>query len=236
MSLYKSLSAKAFEVQVAIHELLGHGTGKLLYSEGQTYNGIFGSMASAYEECRAEAAGIYLCLCPEILTIFGHPEQDHDDIIYVNWLSMARAGFAALEHYTNGQWRQAHCQADFVILQVLIEAGVVIITTDSDNYHVSLDRDLIRTVGVPAIGKLLTTLQTYKSLGDYVNAKIYFDKYSYVDEQFATYREYILKVVSPRPMWVQPVLELQYGSQVVYKEFPSTHVGLIQSHLQRYSY
>ena len=70
-ALFKSISGPAFEVQVGGHELLGHGSGKLLYSEGatnpitgqpitswyekgQSYDGVFSAMGSSFEECRAE--------------------------------------------------------------------------------------------------------------------------------------------------------------------------------------
>ena len=66
-----------------------------------------------YEECRAECAGIYLCLEPKVLSIFGHAGATADgvhDISYVNWLLMCRAGVCGLEFYTpeTSSWRQAH--------------------------------------------------------------------------------------------------------------------------------
>ena len=89
-------------MQVGIHELLGHGSGKLyhqgtedamilvangakhpitgayikgpFYPPGATWDTTFGAIASPYEECRAECAGIYLCLEPAVLKIFGFPD------------------------------------------------------------------------------------------------------------------------------------------------------------------
>ena len=48
------------------------------------------------------------------------PEGAVSDVQYINWLLMARAGLTGLEFYTpeTGQWRQAHMQARYVILQV----------------------------------------------------------------------------------------------------------------------
>lgn len=133
--------------------------------------------------CRAEAVGIYLCVYPEVLKIFGHPVDgaythtcthtrtyaqvqmtafgmachhipqfttashpcqpfpsenpqirsrtciraggDGLDIVYVNWLNMARAGLLALQYYTPAtkQWGQAHMQARYALLRVMLEAG-----------------------------------------------------------------------------------------------------------------
>ena len=84
--------------QVGLHELLGHGSGKLLsespdgslnfssdlldpetgapiaswYKPGDTWDARFPGIGSSYEECRAECVGIYLCIRPDVLKIFGH--------------------------------------------------------------------------------------------------------------------------------------------------------------------
>ena len=67
--------------QVGLHELLGHGSGKLLergnfpanltnpltgkrvesfYEPGEDFKSVFSDVNSAYEECRAEAVALYL--------------------------------------------------------------------------------------------------------------------------------------------------------------------------------
>jgi dipeptidyl-peptidase III len=100
-ALFKALKGEAFEVQVGIHELLGHGSGKLfhqgtpdaaalqesgmahpvlgagaalgpLYGPGATWDSTFGKLASPYEECRAECCGLFLCLESSVLEVFGH--------------------------------------------------------------------------------------------------------------------------------------------------------------------
>ena len=41
-------------------------------------------------------------------SIFGYHGDDADDIIYINWLNMVRAGLLGLEYYTPeaNKWRQ----------------------------------------------------------------------------------------------------------------------------------
>lgn len=148
--LFEKFRGKSFEVQVGIHELLGHGSGKLCeqftdgtanfdlsnppqspisgqpiktwYKNDETWGSKFGSMAASYEECRAESVGIYLSTESEILSIFGHSGQEAEDVLYVNWLLMARAGLLALEFYDvkSKKWGQAHMQARYAILQVML--------------------------------------------------------------------------------------------------------------------
>ncbi|XP_003391512.3 PREDICTED: dipeptidyl peptidase 3-like, partial [Amphimedon queenslandica] len=122
--IFTDLRGKAFEVQVGLHELLGHGSGKLFgkdkngvfnfeqdkvinpltgdkirswYNPGETWDTQFSTIASTYEECRAECVGIYLSTDRNILRIFGYEGAEAEDIMYVNWLSMLRAGLIALE-------------------------------------------------------------------------------------------------------------------------------------------
>lgn len=84
---------------VVLHELLGHGTGKMMaqdangqynfnmndppvnpltgkpieswYKPGQTWTGQFGDLATTVDECRAELVGTYLMDDVELLDLFG---------------------------------------------------------------------------------------------------------------------------------------------------------------------
>lgn len=96
----------AFEVQVGLHELLGHGCGKLLqetspgeynfdikhppispltnkpiatwYKPGQTWGSVFGAVAASYEECRAECVAMALSCDFGVLSIFGFGDGSED--------------------------------------------------------------------------------------------------------------------------------------------------------------
>ena len=114
-------------------------------------------------------------LQPTILAVFGHTTPEaQSNIIYVNWLLMVRAGVVGLEFYTPGTatWRQAHMNARYVILRVLLEAGQGLVklerTNDQDgkeNVLIHLDRSKIDTVGMAAIEAFMLRLQVYKSTG-----------------------------------------------------------------------
>lgn len=46
--------------------------------------------------------------CVVLDSIFGHEGEDAADVVYINWLSMVRAGLLGLEFYTpeSKSWRQ----------------------------------------------------------------------------------------------------------------------------------
>ena len=153
-ALVNSLTSPAFELQVGLHELLGHGSGKMFieapdgsrnfpagtidpttgapvasfYMPGETWDSVFSSDASALEECRAEAVGLVLSAAPTALAVFGYAAPaggDVADVTYVNWLWMARSGLVSLQMFTPGVgWGQAHSRARYAILNVLLRAGV----------------------------------------------------------------------------------------------------------------
>lgn len=172
----------------SFNRLTGHGCGKLLqetapgvfnfdhtnppinpitnkpvtswYKPGQTWGGVFGGLAGAYEECRAELVAMYLSCEFPVLKIFGFGDSSENidgeagDVLYASYLSMARAGLAALEFWDpkSQKWGQPHCQARFAILKSFLQAGEDFCKLESSKDNLSdltikLDRGLILTKG-----------------------------------------------------------------------------------------
>ncbi|KAK3693852.1 peptidase family M49-domain-containing protein [Podospora appendiculata] len=188
LELYQKYRDAAFEVQVGLHELTGHGCGKLLqetapgvynfdhenppvsplsnkpvttwYKPGQTWGSVFGGLAGAYEECRAELVAMYLSCEFSALKIFGFGDGSTDmdgeagDILYASYLSMARAGLVSTEFWDpkSQKWGQPHCQARFAILKAFLEAGddfckLEYKNDDLSDLTIKLDRSKILTSG-----------------------------------------------------------------------------------------
>ncbi|KAL1512766.1 hypothetical protein ABEB36_002298 [Hypothenemus hampei] len=252
----------AFELQVGLHELLGHGSGKLLYKNadgttnypstlldpltgqiltscyepGDTYDTRFGPLSSSYEECRAEAVGLYLSLEPEVLKIFGHEGDQAEEITYVNWLALIWAGAGrGLELWEPGRgWLQAHAQARYVLSRVLIQAGVVQITQPSEgDLLITLDRSAIRGAGRCAIGQFLLQLQIYKATGNIEAAQKLYNHYSEVNEPWLSWRSIVLAKKQPRKIFVQANTEIE-KEQVKLKEYPASVNGLLTSWVERF--
>lgn len=259
---YKQYVTESFEVQVGLHELLGHGSGRMFmdeaeiagvvdpstqqpittwYGPGETYPAKFAEYSSSYEECRAECVGLFLCVNKTVLEIFGHGEAaEGGSIVFVNWLQMARAGLLALEFYTPEQrkWGQAHMQARHAIFRVLLEAGddLVKLVPGENWTNVVLDRSKIETTGIKAIGAFLQRLNVYKAAGDFKSAKAMYDHYTTVGDDMLKLRAEVLKNRKPRKVFVQPHLSLDEAEENVgLVEFEPTPAGLIQSFCVRYA-
>ncbi|KAH6564881.1 hypothetical protein BSLG_005489 [Batrachochytrium salamandrivorans] len=265
-ALYKKHQTEAFEIQVGLHELLGHGSGKLLleeesgkfnfdinnpplspitnspittwYKPGETWGSVFKAVASSYEECRAEAVAMYLCVNDSVLDIFGVlDKQDREDIVYICYLNMARAGLLSLEFFdpSSGKWGQAHMQARFAILQVLIESGCVTIThlSDTADLVIDLDGSKIKSLGVAAVGTFLQKLNVYKATADAAAGLAFYNAATSVPESWLPWRDIVLARKLPRKILLQGNTVLGADGDVVLKEYELSLNGLIESFIER---
>ncbi|XP_022118973.2 dipeptidyl peptidase 3 isoform X1 [Pieris rapae] len=265
--LLEKYRVAAFEVQVGLHELLGHGSGKLLrqnadgtfnfdkekvknpltgknieswYMEGETYDSKFTTLGSAFEECRAEAVGLYLSLDREILKIFGYEGQEAEDVTYVNWLSLLWNGAAkATEMFqpTTDTWLQAHARARFVIMRLLeVEGEGLLTVTETEpgrNLLLTLQKDRLHTDGKKIIGDFLVKLQTIKATGDFSAGEQLFQKYSRLEAPWNRWRDIVLLHKQPRNIFVQPNTVAK-GEEVKLTRYPATAEGMVTSWVQRF--
>ncbi|KAL0261219.1 hypothetical protein SLS55_004915 [Diplodia seriata] len=272
--VYRKFRDPAFEVQVGLHELLGHGCGKLLqetspseynfdvknppvspltnkpistwYKPGQTWGSVFGPVAASYEECRAECVAMALSCDFDILKIFGFGSGETDingeggDVLYAGYLSMARAGVAALEFWDpkSRKWGQAHMQARYSILRTFLNAGkefceLEYTKDDLSDLTIRLERGKILSHGRAAVEKYLQQLHIYKATADVeAGTKMYSD-ITHVDDFFANkVRPVVLAKKQPRKVFVQANTVVE-GDKVALKEYEATAEGMIQSYADR---
>ena len=110
----------------------------------------------------------------------------------------------------SSEWKQAHSQARFVILQVLLEAEEnfvkvkeVVGDDGKPDLLLTMDKSKVESVGKPAIGQFLKKLQVYKSLGDFESADEMFTKLSKITDQWLQWRDIVVDRKQPRKMKVQ---------------------------------
>jgi dipeptidyl-peptidase-3 len=141
-------------------------------------------------------------------------------------------------HIESDKWGQAHMQARYVILQVCLEAGnglIEIVEDESceDKVYIKLDREKIKEVGVPALGRFLKQLQIYKSTANAEEGREYFKTYSRVNENMLRLRNKIISTSKPRPLMVQCNLYME-NNNVKLKNYEPSYKGLIESFIDRY--
>ncbi|KAF8338075.1 aflatoxin-detoxifizyme, partial [Cantharellus anzutake] len=276
LELYKAWDTRSFELQVANHELLGHGSGKLFtenadgklnfdpktinpltgkpvdswYKPGQTPGSVLGTCSSSLEECRAEAVAMYLVGNRDILKIFDYTDpKEIDDIQYVSFLLMARAGVRALELYDPKAKKhlQAHMQARMGITNFFIKEGLAKLEEVRDesgrltNAFIRVDREKILSYGQQIVGKLLIDLQIRKSLADGEGARKYYEALTdpipgwegeLRDLVLAKKQASDILLLNPRKIFVQPNTVVVDG-EVQLKEYALDAAGTIQSFVER---
>ncbi|KAI0441378.1 dipeptidyl peptidase III [Xylaria telfairii] len=208
---YSSCSHITRFVGTAIHELIGHGTGKLLaesspgqfnfdhlhppvspvtgepintwYKPGETWNSVFGKLATSVEECRAFLTANYLADNKDILGLFGYNETSTptaDDLIYNAYISMGVQGLLALRSFNHDDqvWGGDHDRAKFTILKHLLQDGDGVMKIDHDSVTGSLfvrvDRSKIMSHGKGSLGRMLCKISIWHSTADIAACRPYF--------------------------------------------------------------
>ena len=128
-SMFQKHKYPTYYIWVVLHELLGHGTGKMMaeedgkfnfdtsnppinpldqqpitswYHSGQTWTGVFGDLATTVDECRAELVGAYLMDDLELLALFGYTSESEitpEDLTYNMYVQLGVDGLRGLQNY-----------------------------------------------------------------------------------------------------------------------------------------
>jgi dipeptidyl-peptidase-3 len=148
--LLNDFGSWGYTLHVALHELIGHGSGKLFfedengklnydpettlellseakvkshYKHGETWNEKFGKISCSYEECRADVCGIFLGFEPKAYEIFGFSEDNIVNAMAATVMNHLRKAVLGLKLYNveMKKWGQAHTQGAFVFLNFMLK-------------------------------------------------------------------------------------------------------------------
>lgn len=252
----------AFEVQVGLHELLGHGTGKLLqetspgvfnfdkeahpeiktyFAPNETWGSLFGATAGSFEECRAELVALFLILSKpkEVLPIFNIDDaESQKDVQLIATLLMARAGLIGLEFWDpqSMKWGQPHMQARFGIFKCLNKAGVASLKTSRDDFEdleIEIDESKLNTHAVDALSDFLNNLHTFKTTANAKEGIAFYNDITEVTPDYAKFRDTVLSKKLPRKQLIQANTFLKADGSVEVREYEESEVGMIQSFADR---
>lgn len=139
----------ATTLKLALHELLGHKSGKLLrkesngtfnfdienllnpitneridkyYIDNETYESKFTNIARSLEECRADLTALYFSFNKKIHQIFEVSEANND-VIYAMWLIHFRQGILGLALYNEEtkKWNDPQAQGAWVFTNYILD-------------------------------------------------------------------------------------------------------------------
>jgi dipeptidyl-peptidase-3 len=210
------------------------------YSYNDTWSSRFGNISSSWEESRAECVAMYLACNQTVLETLVPGRADiYDHIIKSVWIGMVYGGIKGMIVYSpdNKAWGQAHCQARYAIYKVLREHGFIDVKFEDkegkDYFYFKMKIDKIKTEGIKIIGDFLKQLQVMKSHGDIEKAKVFWEKYTSLNDEELRMRRAVIAWRKPRPLEVQAELKLN-GEKVDYIRFPETFEGIVKSFIGHY--
>lgn len=217
--LVKDYGSVASRITVALHEVIGHASGKILDGVGRPAETLK-SYASTLEEARADLVGLYFVGNSKLVEWGISPSTDVRKAEYVSYL-------------TNGLIRQmvriekgrdleeAHMRNRQTVSKWVFERGnakgaveMKVVQTEEGpaHYIVIHDFDVLQDL----FGQLLAEIQRIKSEGDYEAGKNLVETYGVkLDKEIhqATLRRWKKLNIAPYGAFINPQLELVTDSQ-----------------------
>jgi dipeptidyl-peptidase-3 len=169
-------SSLAGELTTDLHEVIGHGSGKVAERLNGSPQSYLKEQYSALEESRADLVALYFLPDPKMVELGLIDERDHDEIVLAEYEGYARNALVQLRRVREGtQIEEDHMRNRQMIVCWLLENSTAIEkrVRDGKTYYVMVDARAFQD----AAGRLLSEVQRIKAEGDYEAARALFEKY-----------------------------------------------------------
>lgn len=166
----------AHEVSTAIHEVLGHGSGRVAEHLGGQPQLALKEQYSALEESRADLVALYFIADPKMVELGLVPAGHHTEIVLAEYESYARNALVQLRRVREGsQIEEDHMRNRQMIVRWLMANSTAIDerTRDGRTFYVMTSVEQFRD----GVARLLHEVQRIKSEGDYDAARDLFETY-----------------------------------------------------------
>ena len=172
----KRWGAFASELTTEIHEVLGHGSGRMADRISVTPQDLLKEQYSALEETRADLVALHYVADPYLAQIGLVAADEQQTIVQTEYEAYARNALVQLRRVREGaQLEEDHMRNRQTIVHWLLAntTAIDIRRRDAKTYFVVTDTDAFRR----GVSRLLAEVQRIKSEGDYPAAKELFETY-----------------------------------------------------------
>src|SRR5262245_22263906 len=169
-------SAFAGELTTNMHEVIGHGSGKVDERLDGNPQAALREQFSAVEESRADLVALYFLPDPKLVELGLIADDDHHDIVLAEYEGYARNALVQLRRVREGTTiEEDHMRNRQMIVRWLMAntSSVDVRRRDGKTYFVMTDAAAFRE----GVGWLLAEVQRIKGEGDYDAARALFETY-----------------------------------------------------------
>jgi dipeptidyl-peptidase III len=169
-------SSVAGELTTNMHEVIGHGSGRIserLQGNPQT---ALKEQYSALEETRADLVALYFLPDPKLVELGLVAAEDHAEIVQAEYEGYTRNALVQLRRIREGtQIEEDHMRNRQLVVRWLMahSRAIEVRRRDGKTYYVMVDAAAFRD----GVGRLLGEVQRIKAEGDYEAAKALFETY-----------------------------------------------------------
>jgi dipeptidyl-peptidase-3 len=168
--------AMASELTTEIHEVLGHGSGRMAETVDQQPQELLKEQYSALEESRADLVALYFIGDPYLVTLGLVRAEDHDEVVRAEYEAYTRNALVQLRRVRIGtQLEEDHMRNRQAIVHWLMANtnAIEIRRRAGKTFYVLTDPVAFRR----GVAELLADVQRIKSEGDYPAARRLFETY-----------------------------------------------------------
>jgi len=171
----KKWGAFSQELATEIHEVIGHGSGRMADGVASPHL-LLQEQYSAVEESRADLIALYFLADPKIVELGIVTAADRAEVVQTAYEYYARNALVQLRRIRQGTTiEEDHMRNRQLIVAWLIAhtRAIEVRRRDGKTYYVMVDAAAFHA----GIGRLLAEVQRIKSEGDYQAARAMFDSY-----------------------------------------------------------
>ena len=172
----KRFGALASELTTDIHEVLGHGSGRMAAHVVAQPQELLKEQYSALEEARADLVALYFVADDQVVALGLVAPEEHADLVRAEYEAYARNALTQLRRVREGtQLEEDHMRNRQAIVRWLMAHTDAIEqrSREGKTYYVMVDAAAFRD----GVARLLAEVQRIKSEGDYGAAKALFETY-----------------------------------------------------------